>query len=186
MNFLDELCDDGYDGFPVSSLSMRGTDPLSRARNLELYALADELTANWNPVRTFGSGIGTMSIPAASKEMIRWVHRPLATIESWWKDRDFSSLRPGHGGGQGVTIAEIVLYQFLEFTNDCYGVDMTQGSGQTVKDVYGRDVVERYTKIAEFYNAFKTRDSAKRNAQAGEVASEATLKKMQTWAEGSL
>ena len=63
---------------------------------------------------------------------------------------------------------------------------MTQGSGQTVKDVYGRDVVERYTKIAEFYNAFKTRDSAKRNAQAGEVASEATLKKMQTWAEGSL
>jgi hypothetical protein len=63
---------------------------------------------------------------------------------------------------------------------------MTQGSGQTVKDVYGRDVVDRYTKVAEFYDAFKTRDSAKRNAEAGEVAADATLKRMQNWAEGSL
>jgi hypothetical protein len=83
MNFLDELCDEGHEGFPSSKYSMQGTDPLSRARNLELFALADELTTNWNPVRTFGSGAGTMSIPAASKEMITWVHRPLATIESW-------------------------------------------------------------------------------------------------------
>src|SRR4051794_32968815 len=43
---------------------------------------------------TFGTGAGTMSIPAAAKEMIRWVHRPLTIIESWWKDRDFSSLHP--------------------------------------------------------------------------------------------
>jgi hypothetical protein len=63
---------------------------------------------------------------------------------------------------------------------------MTQGSGQTVKDVYGRDAVERYTNIGEFYEAFKTRDSAQRNADAGEVAAEATLKRMKTWAEGSL
>jgi hypothetical protein len=63
---------------------------------------------------------------------------------------------------------------------------MTQGSGQTVKDVYGRDVVDRYTKVGEFYDAFKTRDSAKRNAEAGEVAADATLKRMQNWAEGSL
>jgi hypothetical protein len=40
-----------------------------------------------------------------------------------WKDRDFSSLRQGQGAQ--VTITEIVLYQFLEFTNDFYGVDMT-------------------------------------------------------------
>jgi hypothetical protein len=100
------------------------------------------------------------------------------------KDRDFSSLRQGGGGNVGI--AEIVLYQFLEFTKDCYGVNMTQGSGQTVKDVYGRDVVERYTKIGEFYEAFKTRDSAKRNAEAGEVPAGAVLKRMQTWAEGSL
>ena len=184
MNFLDELCDQGRTGFPPSKNSMRGTDPLSRARNLELYALSDECTANWNPVRTFGSGAGTMSIPAAAKEMIRWVHRPLATIEGWFEHRNFSSLRHGQGGQ--VTMAEIVLYQFLEFTKDCYGVDMTQGSGQTVKDVYGREVVERYAKIREFYDAFKTRNSARRDPEAGEVAAEATLRKMQTWAHGVL
>src|SRR2546423_224938 len=148
MSFLDELCDQGWKDFPPSEYSMRGSDPLSQARNLELYALADECTANWNPVRTFGSGAGTISIPAAAKEMIRWVHRPLATIEGWFKDRDFTPLRQGEGGQ--ITLAEIVLYQFLEFTKDCYGVDMMRGSEQTVKDVYGRDVVERYTKIGEF------------------------------------
>ena len=125
-----------------------------------------------------------MSVPAAAKEMIRWVCRPLATIEDWFEDRDFSSLHQGQGGQ--VSIAEIVLYQFLEFTKDCYGVDMTQGSGQKAKDVYGREVIERYAKIREFYDAFKTRDSAKRDPEAGEVAAEATLKKMQTWADGIL
>jgi glutathione S-transferase len=108
MNFLDELCDGSLEGVPVSIYSMRGTNPLSRARDTELFALADECTANWNPVRTFGSGAGTMSIPIAAKEMMRWIHRPLATIENWWKDRDFSSLRQGQGGQ--VTMAEIVLY----------------------------------------------------------------------------
>ena len=66
-------------------------------------------------------------------------------------------------------MAEAVLYQFLEFTKGCYGVDMSQGSEHTVKDAYGWEVVERYTKIAEFYDAFKTRDSARRNPEAGEV-----------------
>jgi hypothetical protein len=94
------------------------------------------------------------------------------------------SLLHDHGGH--VAIAEIVLCQFLEFTKAYYGVDMTQGSGQTVNDVYGRDVVERYTKIAEFYNAFKTRHSARRYTETGEAAVGAALKEMQTWAERGL
>ena len=184
MTYLDELCDEGRDGFPLSKHLMRGTDPLSRARDIELLALADECTTAWNPVRTFGTGAGTLSLPAAAKEMIRWVYRALATIESWWADRDFSSLRRGANGQ--VSMAEVVLYQFLDFTKDCYGVDITQGSGQTVKDVYGREVVERYTKVREFYEAFRTRDSARRDAAAGEVPPEAALKLMTTWAEGVL
>jgi hypothetical protein len=127
-------------GFHLSEGSISGTDPLSRACNMELLALADECTANWNPVCIFGIGAGTVSIPAAAKEMIKWVHRPLAIIESWWKDRDFSFLHQGQGGH--VTIAEVVLYQFLEFTKDCYRVDISQGSGHTIKDVYGMEVVE--------------------------------------------
>ncbi|OBT68123.1 hypothetical protein VE03_01448 [Pseudogymnoascus sp. 23342-1-I1] len=184
MNYLDELCDSGHEGFPLSQYSMRGADALSRARQTALLALADECTVAWNPVRMFGTGAGTMSIPEASKEMIRWVRRPLGAIELLWKDRDFSSLRQGGGGDQGPTIAEIVLYQFLEFTVDCYGKDMTRGSLEVVKDVYGRDFVESFPKVGEFYEAFRTRESARRDPGAGEVAEEAVLKKMQTWAEG--
>lgn len=125
-----------------------------------------------------------MSIPVASKEMVRWVHRPLATIEGWWKDRDFWHLCKE--STSGPSMAEIVLYQFLEFTEDCYDRDMTEGSGATVKDVYGREVIEKYEKLAEFYNTFKARDSAKRDKAAGEVPSEAVYEKMSNWAEGSI
>ena len=58
-------------GFHLSKGSMSGTNPLSRAHNMELLALADECTANWNPVRIFGTGAGTISISASAKEMIR-------------------------------------------------------------------------------------------------------------------
>ena len=36
---------------------------------------------------------------------------------------------------------------------------MTIGSGETVRDVYGREVREEFPKLVEFYQAFKTRDS---------------------------
>jgi hypothetical protein len=85
-----------------------------------------------------------------------------------------------------VTMADIVLYQFLEFTKDCYGVDMTIGSCETVRDVYGREVVERFPKLMEFYETFNTRDSAIRYTDRGEVASEGPMKAMQTWADGVL
>ena len=52
--------------------------------------------------------------------------------------------------------------------------------------MYGREVVERFPKLVEFYEAFSTRDSAVRCAEKGEVASEDTLRKMQTWVEGVL
>jgi glutathione S-transferase len=184
INYIDEFCDAGKDGFPKSMYSMRGTDSLSRARQSELMSLAEECTIGWNPVRTFGSDAGTISIPAASREMIRWVHRPLVTIEGWFKDRDFSDLKKG--GSRGPMIAEIVLYQFLEFTKDCYGVDMTHGSEEKVIDGYGREVIQKYEKLSEFYEAFKTRDSAFRDETAGEVPSKDTLKVMMNWAEGSL
>lgn len=137
-----------------------------------------------NPVRTFGTKAGTMSFPEGSKEMLRWVRRSLMAIETWWQEtgRDMSVLRNGSDGD--VSIADIVLFQFLEFTLDCYGVDMTVGSGEIVKDVYGREVREEFTKLKEFFEAFRTRDSAKRDADKGEVASEGPMKAMQTWEEG--
>jgi hypothetical protein len=101
-----------------------------------------------------------MSIPAAAKEMLKWVHRPLVTIEELWVDQDFAYLKDPTAA-KGPTMAEIVLYQFLEFTKDCYGVDMTMGSGATKKDAYGREVVEKYPKLQEFFKAFRTRESAR-------------------------
>ncbi|CAH0055620.1 unnamed protein product [Clonostachys solani] len=180
MNYLDELCDAGEQGFPKSQYLMRGKDGLSRARVTGLMCLADELTISWNPVRTFGTGAGTMALPEASKEMIRWLHRTLATIETSFEDRDFSGLR--EGGQQGPSMAEIILYQFLEFTKDCYGKDMTKGPRKVELDVYGRkETPTEYPKLSEFYDAFKTRKSAVRDASAGEVAGEQALKAMQAW-----
>lgn len=180
MNYLDELCDRGENGFPLSAYPMRGADALERARNNELLALADECTSMWNPVRTFGSGTGTMSIPVAAKEMLRWIHRALVTIEAWFQDRDLSS------PARKVTMGEIVLYQFLEFTRDCYGIDMTKSvnSGKEITDVYGRPVVLQYPKLKEFYDAFSARPSARRDPDAGEVPSDEFLRRMTTWAEG--
>ncbi len=186
INYIDELCDAGASGFPKSAYPMHGATPLARAREAELLALADECTIAWNPVRMFGSGAGTMQIPEASKEMVRWIYRSLGTIEGWWKDRDFENLR--QGGDGRPTIAEIVLYQFLEFTKDCYGRDMTR-EGESGRDVYGREgagAVEGFRKIAEFYEAFRTRDSAKRDPEKGEVPTEEVRKMMSTWVEGSL
>ena len=92
----------------------------------------------------------------------------------------------GRGVDGHVTLADIFLYQFLEFTKDCYGVDMTIGSGEKVQDVYGREVVEKFPKLAEFFDAFSSRDSAGRDAEKGEVPSEVPRRNMQTWAEGVL
>ncbi|EON63548.1 hypothetical protein W97_02776 [Coniosporium apollinis CBS 100218] len=185
INYLDELCDAGASGFPLSTYPMRGANSLARARHNELLALADECTIAWNPVRMFGSGAGTMSLPAASKEMARWVYRSLATIESWWQEEDRDMARLRQGGGGDVTVAEIVLYQFLEFVGDCYGRDMTR-EGEVGKDVYGREGTGGFSKIGEFLEAFGTRESARRDSEAGEIASEEVLSKMRTWAEGSL
>lgn len=55
-----------------------------------------------------------------------------------------------------------------------------------MKDVYGREVTEEYPKLAEFYDVFKTRYSARRDADAGEVAGKIALQYMQTWAEGNI
>jgi glutathione S-transferase len=183
INYLDELCNSSVSGFPKSKYAMRGHDILSRARETELLALAEELLVAWNPVRTFGTGAGTMSIPEAAKEMLRWEYRGLAAIESQFADRDFSYLKEG---GRGPSIAEIIFYGFLEFTKDCYGVDVTKGSGETTKDVYGREVVLRYEKIEEFFDLMGKRKSVVRDAENGEVPGEAAKKAMSTWAEGIL
>ena len=62
---------------------------------------------------------------------------------------------------------------------------MTKGSGETIKDVYGRDVIDEYKKIREFYQSFRTRESARRDEAAGEVPASDALVMMTRWAEGS-
>lgn len=177
---------------------MLGSDALSRARETELLGLAEELLMSWNPVRTFGTAAGTMSFPAGAAEMLRWVYRAMGTIERWWVEegREFGYLREGvEGGGEagttgsgvgGPTVAEIVLYGFLEFARDCYGVDLTAVVVKG-KDVYGRDEGERgFVQLGEFLKAMDTRASVRTDADLGEVASEVVARRMQTWAEGVL
>lgn len=169
-------------GFTRPHGSLVGRTPLERARISEVMALAEELMVAWNPVRTFGTGAGPMSIPEASKEMLRWVRRALMTVERFFKDRDMTLLQ----GGKylHVDMADIALYNFLEFVDDCYGVDITIGSGEMVTDVYGRQVKEEFPKLVEFYQTFRTRDSAKIDADKGDIAPDYAKKMMSTWADG--
>ncbi|KAL3490100.1 hypothetical protein BJX62DRAFT_252155 [Aspergillus germanicus] len=217
MEFLEDACSTGRWGFPklpqpptstlpinTPSLGESTSDstvngavkqkipPLLAARHAELLSLASGLTDSWNPIRTFGSGTGTMRIPAAAKEMLGWTRRSLLAIENWFKENEYSSadLRwvgngdEQHEGKRQATIAEIVLFQFFDFTHDCYGIDMTQSSGKKVTDVYGREVLESYPRLESFYKDFSTRPSARRYAELGDVPHESWVKSMTDWSEG--
>ncbi|PON25171.1 hypothetical protein TGAM01_v205857 [Trichoderma gamsii] len=185
MSYLNELCDNGAEGFPDSRYSMRGADALEHAHINGVIALADECTTQWNAIRLFSTGAGPFPLPDASNEMLRWVRRSLMTIEAAYNDRDLAPLIQSEtdesATNNSVNLPDVVLYQFLEFTVDCYGVDMTQRSGKVVKDVYGRDVLEKFPKLVEFYNAFKTRISVIRDAEQGEVPPSTVLEKMKNW-----
>ncbi|KAL7895875.1 hypothetical protein HDV63DRAFT_406108 [Trichoderma sp. SZMC 28014] len=176
MSYPDELCDKGEEGFPRSRYSMSVNG---------VIALADECSTQWNTIHLFGTGAGPFSLPDASNEMLRYVRCSLMTIEEAYKDRDMTPLIQSEGDGSAtgssVNLADIVLYQFLEFTVGCYVVDMTLGSGKIVKDVYGRDILEKFPKLIESYNAFKTRKSVVGDFEQGEVPSPAVLEKMKNW-----
>lgn len=182
ISYLEEICNSNQFGFSAPHGSLVGEDALARARVVELTTLAEELTVSWNPVRTFGTKAGTMSIPEASKEMLRWVCRTLNAIETMFREdgRDMSKLRKDINGH--VTLGDVLLYQFLDFAKVEYGVNLTIGSGEMIKDVYGHNVKDDYPKLREFYDAFSTRDSAKRHPELGEEAPEAYQKNMQAWA----
>ncbi|KXL48842.1 hypothetical protein M433DRAFT_21842 [Acidomyces richmondensis BFW] len=182
ISYLEEICNSNQLGFSAPHGSLFGEDALARARVVELTTLAEELTASWNPVRTFGTKAGTILIPEASKEMLRWIRRTLHAIETMFTEdkRDMAKLRRDIYGH--ANIGDILLYQFLDFTKVEYGVDMTNGSGEMVKDVYGRTVKEDYPKLREFYTAFSTRRSAERHAELGEEAPEFYRNNMQAWA----
>ncbi|CEN59331.1 hypothetical protein ASPCAL01783 [Aspergillus calidoustus] len=221
MEFLEDACNTGRWGFPklpqppILALSIttpslndgisdanldggdkQGVSPLLAARHGELLSLASGLTDSWNPIRTFGSGTGTMRIPAAAKEMLGWTRRSLLAIENWfeengyssaglrWDERENSNGNERHAGKRQATIAEIVLFQFFDFTHDCYGIDMTRSSGKKVTDVYGREVLESYPRLESFYKDFLTRPSARRYAELGDVPHENWVKSMTDWSAG--
>lgn len=157
---------------------------LERARNIELQTLAEELLMTWNPVRAFGTKAGCLEYPQGAKEMLRWVHRTLAAVDRLLAERDLDILRRDEA--ETVSIADIVLFHYLDFIDVCYGVNLTKGSGETKTDVYGRTVKEEYHNLLVFYENFQTRKSAKRNADIGEYPGEAALEAMTTWYDGVL
>lgn len=200
MEFLDEICRHGRYGFPKvatpllpinilsgSSASAKDAEAmLFRAKHSELLTLAATLTDGWNPVRSFGSGAGTQRLPEAALEMLQWVRRGIMSTERWMTENEYQpqDLDWNSGSKRPATIAEVVLFQFFEFTRDCYGVDMTQSSGKQSKDVYGRDVTESYPKLELFFESFMSRPSSLRDGAQGEVPHEKWLKNMTDWSPG--
>ena len=95
MGYLEEPCNSGELEFSAPNGSLLGEDALACARISEVMSLAGECTIACNPVRIFGTNAGTMSIPDASNEMLRWVRRSLMGIERFFEGRDMSLLRRG-------------------------------------------------------------------------------------------
>jgi hypothetical protein len=77
----------------------------------------------------------------------------------------------------GPVIAEIVLYQLSELIRNCCGKDMMKWPGSTVKDVYRREVLEKYQRLTEFYLAAKERESVKRDEAAGKCLEKPFLRR---------
>ncbi|KAJ5220263.1 hypothetical protein N7468_009467 [Penicillium chermesinum] len=201
MEFIDELCLAGRYGFPKlpnpptlrTNLSLNippGDEKVNamllRAKHNELLTLAAGLTDGWNPVRLFGSGAGTQRIPAAANETLQWVRRNLMNIENWMEENEYdpTDLRWDSGSKRPATIAEITLFQFFEFTRDCYGVDMTEFAGGQSKDVYGRDAKQESPNLKLFFKSFLSRPGSAREADKGEVPPEKLVKAMTDWSEG--
>lgn len=163
---------------------LRGQTALERAHLIEIQTLAEELLITWNPVRVFGTKAGSMKYPEGAKEMLRWVHRTLAAVDRLLGERNLDILKQDEPAT--VSIGDIVLFHYIDFVDVCYGVDLTRGSGEINTDVYGRTVKEEYPSLRIFYENFQTRESAKRNTQAGENPGNAALKAMSTWYGGIL
>lgn len=183
IQYIEEACAPGGELSGTGARELvKGHTPLERARITEIATLAEELLVSWNPVRIFGTKAGTIVYPEGASEMLRWVQRTLSTVDRLLVDHDLEYLKDDE---QSVTVADIVLFGFLEFVDYCYGVDVTVGSGNKQTDVYGRAVKEDYPRLREFYGSCKGRKSTRRDG-SGEIANEEVLERMRAWHDGVL
>jgi glutathione S-transferase len=189
MQYLEDLCDTGKHGFPISAYSMAGpSHPLDRAYEYGLLNLANEVLVSFNPVRMFGSALGFLKIPEAARESLRWMHRHLAAIErhlaNSCRAMDFDVLRDNENGN--LTMGEIVLYQYLESMYEIYSIDVTKGNPvDKSTDVYGREVLVEYPALKAFYQAFKTRDSVQVSLEDGSRPTDKMKESGRIWWPGS-
>ena len=86
------------------------------------------------------------------------------------------------GGSEQPSIADLVLYAFLQFVTDEYQRDILVGGKEKVIEVYGKELDISFKKLKEFEESMKTRDSVQR--KEGERASEGAKQVMGTWANG--
>ncbi|PRP88473.1 hypothetical protein PROFUN_03190 [Planoprotostelium fungivorum] len=180
MRYLDGCCQRGEHGFP--EMKKKEMTPMEEARQVAFESLANELTSSWNGVRLMGTAAGPpgLSFPKGSKELLRWIHRFLTAIEG----QHLSHEMIDDMIQRTATVAEILLYQFLDFTHDCYGVDLTIGSGEIIKEVYGRDTKDEFPLLRRFWKEFRERKSAIREGR--EMVPDQFHRNMTNWAEGIL
>jgi glutathione S-transferase len=189
IQYLEDLCNTGKHGFPISTYSMAGgPHPLDRAYEYGLLNLANEVLTSFNPVRLFGSALGTLKIPEAARESLRWMHRHLAAIELHLakssRAKDFDALRDNNNGKP--TIGEIVLYQYLESLHGIYSIDVTKGNTvDKSTGVYGREALLDYPSLKAFYEAFKTRASVQVSHEDGSQPTDKMKENGRIWWPGS-
>lgn len=119
IEYIEEAC---VAGGELESIGVRqlvcGNTALERARLREITTLAEELIVTWDPVRTFATGAGTIAFPEGAREMYKCVQRTLAVVNKLLaaQERDLAQLA---SDDSAVSIGDVVLFQFLEFTHYC-------------------------------------------------------------------
>ena len=182
MQYLDQTI--------VETSSVEDVDPYVAACNTGYSISAETVMTSWNTPRLFASGVGPLKISEAAKEGLKWVHRELAAVEKHLGEDGYEG---GFGrrlslkdSDLGPSTGDILLQSFLELVDDLYGCfdELTLGKG-TGRDAYGREIenARHYPHIREFYQLFRERPSARRDAGEGKVVSPALRNKASQWVE---
>lgn len=147
LEYLEDTCDaaqaSGVNPFGVSAAgTMRGKTAEERARTRAIIGLVDEALIYFGFACHKGTALFSSleeQSTIASKMALESLQKALGLIETYYEDNSLQV------GDPDVTIADCVLFSFLQFS----------------REFYGKDLVGDLPNLKRFYDVFKERESAR-------------------------
>ncbi|KAK7181630.1 hypothetical protein PSPO01_12306 [Paraphaeosphaeria sporulosa] len=113
----------------------QGVSPRRKCSGTHAHCRAPSPLGRIPPHVEFSAGAGAPEGPSGAKAMLRWVGRGVAAVDKLLVERGLDYVKDEEGR---VAMTDNVLFRFLDFVEDCYGVALTRETGDVVIDVYGR------------------------------------------------